>query len=84
MNFRKIVNLTTWFFLNIFTFQKYISDLRTRLIKSEVEWHEGKSCVVKYCQQVRVKLTKTTWPTMNITGSPIQVWALLVQLTFYP
>ena len=39
---------------------KYISDLKKRLVKSDVEGKEEKNYVVKFCRQARVKLTRTT------------------------
>ena len=37
-----------------------MSDLRKRLVKSEVEGKEVKSYFVKSCRQARVELTRTT------------------------
>ena len=98
INFKKkIVNFNTLFFYTYlifiyiilciiitYIFYKYISDLRKRLVKSEVEGKEVKSYFVKSCRQARVELTRTTWPIMNTADSPTQVWALLLQLTSYP
>ena len=47
-------------YYSIYIFNKYTSDLRKRLVKSEVEGKEEKSYVVKFCRQARVKLTRTT------------------------
>ena len=43
----KIVDFKRWFFLNIFIFSKYKSDLSKRQVRSEVEGKERKICVVK-------------------------------------
>ena len=66
-----------------YIFLKYISDLRKRHVKSEVEGNKVKNYFEKFCRNARVELTRTTWPIINTADSPTQVWALLLQRTSY-